>query len=79
VTPTAAERTAAIDAFGGGNSGRIAALRSVTDSASVRAVEARISFVLAEYFGYPSQSNGRPGFQRCWLSILVEQTEPIER
>lgn len=53
VTPSAAERTAAINAFGaGGTSGRVSALRSVTDSASVRAAEARISFVLAEYFGY---------------------------
>jgi len=34
VTPSAAERTAAISAFGaGGTTGRIAALRSVTDSA----------------------------------------------
>ena len=53
VTPTAAERNAAINAFGaGGTGGRVAALRSVTDSVSLRAAEARVSFVLAEYFGY---------------------------
>ena len=53
VTPTAAERTAAINAFGaGGIPGRVAALRSVSDSDSLRLAEFRPSFVLAEYFGY---------------------------
>jgi len=53
VIPTTAERNAAINAFGaGGTTGRVAALRSVTDSDSVRAGEARVSFVLAEFFGY---------------------------
>ena len=56
-------------------SGRIAALRSVTDSASVRAAEARISFVLAEFFGYlrrnPTDAPdfGDAGYQ-FWLSKL---------
>jgi uncharacterized repeat protein (TIGR01451 family) len=76
VIPTAAERTAAIDAFGGGGTtGRVAALRSVTDSASLRAAESRVSFVLAEYFGYlhrnptdaPDFSNA--GYQ-FWLDKL---------
>jgi len=53
VTPTAAERAAAISAFGaGGTLGRVAALRSVVDSNSVRQAELNSSFVLAEYFGY---------------------------
>jgi hypothetical protein len=52
-TPTAAERTAAINSFGaGGTIGRVAALRSVTDSASVRTADFTPSFVLAEYYGY---------------------------
>jgi len=76
VTPTAAERTAAINAFGaGGTVGRVAALRSVTDSASVRAAESRISFVLAEYFGYMRRNPtdapdfGDEGYQ-FWLTKL---------
>ena len=53
VMPTAAERTAAINSFGaGGTIGRVAALRSVTDSASVRTADFTPSFVLAEYYGY---------------------------
>jgi Calx-beta domain len=53
VTPTAAERTAAINAFGaGGTTGRIAGLRSVTDSNSVKQADFNSSFVLAEYYGY---------------------------
>jgi hypothetical protein len=53
VTPTAAERTAAINSFGaGGTIGRVAALRSVTDSASVRTTDFTPSFVLSEYYGY---------------------------
>jgi Ca2+-binding RTX toxin-like protein len=53
VTPTAAERTAAINAFGaGGVPGRIAALRSVVDSNSFRTADLSQAFVLAEYFGY---------------------------
>jgi hypothetical protein len=53
VTPTAAERTAAINAFGAGAApGRIAAFRSVADSATLRTAEFSTSFVLAEYFGY---------------------------
>jgi len=52
-TPTAAERTAAINAFGaGGTLGRVAALRSIADSNTLRQAELIPSFVLAEYFGY---------------------------
>ncbi|HEX8723444.1 MAG TPA: choice-of-anchor B family protein [Pyrinomonadaceae bacterium] len=53
VTPTAAERQAAIDAYGsGGASGRAAALRSVAESATFDAAEKNRAFVLMEYFGY---------------------------
>ena len=53
VTPTSDERQAAAGAFGaGGTAGRVAALRSVSDSASVRQAEFAPSFVLMQYFGY---------------------------
>lgn len=53
VVLTAAERSAAISAFGlGGTAGRVAALRSIADSSSVRGAEFSASFVLAEYYGY---------------------------
>jgi uncharacterized repeat protein (TIGR01451 family) len=76
VAPTTAERNAAIAAFGaGGNGGRTAALRSVTDSNSVRNAEFRSLFVLSEFFGYlrrnptdaPDFNDG--GFQ-FWLNKL---------
>lgn len=76
VTPTADERTAAINAFGmGGTPGRIAALRSVSDANSVRQAEFTPSFVLAEYFGYLRRNptgppdNNDAGFQ-FWLAKL---------
>ena len=80
VTPTSAERTAAINAFnnaGGGNAGRAAALRSVVDSASVSNGLFNESFVLMEYFGYlqrdpdaaPEQNRDYSGFQ-FWLNKL---------
>ena len=76
VTLTAAERTAAINAFGaGGNAGRVAALRSVADSNSVRQAEFAPSFVLAEYFGYLRRNptdppdNNDAGYQ-FWLGKL---------
>ncbi|MDQ5838107.1 MAG: DUF4214 domain-containing protein, partial [Acidobacteriota bacterium] len=55
VTPTDAERNAAISAFnnaGGGNAGRAAALRSVAESASVTNALKNEAFVLMQYFGY---------------------------
>ena len=76
VTPTEAERTAAINAFGaGGTAGRVAALRAVADSTSVRQGERNPSFVLAEYYGYlrrnPTDAPdfGDQGYQ-FWLSKL---------
>jgi uncharacterized repeat protein (TIGR01451 family) len=76
VTPTAAERTAAINAFGaGGIPGRVAALRSIADSDSLRVAEFRTSFVLAEYFGYLRRNpTDAPDFDNVgyqfWLNKL---------
>ncbi len=53
VTPTPAERTAAITAYGTGDTaGRAAALKSVADSDSVFAAQYNPAFVLMQYFGY---------------------------
>jgi hypothetical protein len=53
VTPTTAERNAAIAAFGaGGTLGRAAALRSVADSGSVFNRQFNPAFVLMQYIGY---------------------------
>jgi hypothetical protein len=55
VTPSASDRNAAINAFnsaGGGNAGRAAALRSVTESGSVSNGLRNEAFVLMQYFGY---------------------------
>ena len=53
VTPTTAERNAAIGAFGGGGAaGQAAALRSVAESGSVTSKTLNESFVLMQYFGY---------------------------
>jgi Ca2+-binding RTX toxin-like protein len=75
-TPTAAERTAAINAFGaGGTTGRIAAMRSVADSSSVRAVDSNPAFVLSEYYGYLRRNpTDAPDFNdagyQFWLTKL---------
>jgi len=77
VNPTAAERTAAINAFGaGGTLGRVAALRSVADSNSVRQAEFMPSFVLAEYYGYLRRNpTDAPDFSdagyQFWLAKLI--------
>jgi hypothetical protein len=78
VTPTAAERDAAIAAYAwGGTAGRAAALRSVAESASVTNAEFNPAFVLSEYFGYlrrnptdPPDSND-VGYQ-FWLTKLEQ-------
>ncbi len=72
VTPTAAERNAAITAFGaGGPTGRAAALRSVADSQSLRNAEFRPAFVLMQYFGYLRRDPDEAGYQ-FWLAKLNE-------
>jgi Ca2+-binding RTX toxin-like protein len=76
VTPTAADRTAAINAFGaGGTTGRIAGLRSVVDSNSVRQADFNQAFVLAEYYGYLRRNpTDAPDFNdagyQFWLNKL---------
>ena len=53
VTPTSSERSAAISAYGSGNTaGRAAALKSVIESGSVFNKLYNDSFVLMQYFGY---------------------------
>ena len=53
VTPTASERSAAISAYGSGDTaGRAAALKSVIESGSVFNKLYNDSFVLMQYFGY---------------------------
>jgi len=76
VIPTAGERQAAITAFGaGGSAGRIAALRSVTDSASLTNTEFNPAFVLMQYYGYlrrnptDAPDNNDDGYQ-FWLAKL---------
>jgi hypothetical protein len=78
VTPTAAETTAAVDAFnnaGGGDAGRAAALRSVAESNSVSNKLFNEAFVLMQYFGYLQRNPNDPpdadysGYN-FWLSKL---------
>ena len=78
VQPSAAERNAAIAAFGSGNaSGRAAALRKVAESASLDNAEKNRAFVLMQYFGYLKRNpNDLPDANfdgyNFWLSKLNE-------
>jgi hypothetical protein len=76
VTPTVAEKQAAVTAFGAGDTaGRVAALRSVADSNSIKQAEFSPSFVLLQYFGYlrrnptDAPDNNDSGYQ-FWLTKL---------
>ena len=76
VSPTVADRDAAITAFGvGATAGRVAALRSVTDSNSLRQAELNAAFVLMQYYGYLRRNPTDPpdtddsGYQ-FWLTKL---------
>src|SRR3712207_4983546 len=76
VTPTAAERDAAVSAFGaGGAAGRAAALRKVAESGTFDASEKNRAFVLMQFFGYLQRDpNAAPdsdhtGYQ-FWLDKL---------
>lgn len=76
VVPTAAERAAAITAFGGGGTaGRVAALRAVVDTISLRDAEFNPAFVLMQYYGYLRRNptdppdNNDVGYQ-FWLTKL---------
>jgi hypothetical protein len=84
VTPSQAERDAAIAAFGpGGVNGRAAALRSVADSGSVYNRQFNAGFVLSEYVGYLRRNpNDTPdtdftGFD-FWLTKMDQASLPGE-
>jgi CSLREA domain-containing protein len=84
VTPTAAERQAAINAYGSGdNSGRASALRSVVGSDSIFNAFYNPAFVLMEYFGYlrrnpnDSPDNTFEGYN-FWLNKMNSFTLPGE-
>jgi hypothetical protein len=71
---TAAELQAVANAFnsaGGGTAGRVAALRSVAESSSVREAEFRTAFVLMQYFGYMRRDPDKAGYD-FWLGKLNE-------
>ena len=79
VTPTTTERANAIAAYNAQGTvplARTAALRSVTDSNSVRAAEFSPAFVLMEYFGYLRRNptdlpdTDDSGYQ-FWLAKLI--------
>jgi hypothetical protein len=78
VQPTAGERSAAIAAYGTGNTaGRAAALRSVVESNSVHQKLFNEGFVLMQYFGYLKRNpDDLPDMNydgyRFWLSKLNE-------
>ena len=70
VTPTTAERNAAITAFGGGGTaGEAAALRSVAESTSVSNANFNQAFVLMQYFGYLQRDPDTSGYN-FWLAKL---------
>ncbi len=84
VTPTTAERNAAIAAFGaGGVDGRAAALRSVADSGSVYNKQYNPAFVLMQYIGYlrrnpnDAPDNNYGGFD-FWLGKMNQFSLPGE-
>jgi hypothetical protein len=70
VTPTAAERQAAVNAFGAGGTARqAAALRSVAESRSVSSKTFNEAFVVMQYFGYLQRDPDDAGFN-FWLTKL---------
>ena len=84
VTPSAAERAAAIAAYGGGDTtGRAAALRSVADSDSVYLAQYNPAFVLMQYYGYlrrnpdDAPDNNFLGYD-FWLNKLNSFSQPGE-
>ena len=86
VTPTTAERAAAIAAFGAGDTdGRAAALRSVADSGSVFNKQFNPAFVLSQYIGYLRRNPNdapEPGLDYAgfdfWLAKLDGFSQPGE-
>jgi hypothetical protein len=82
VTPTAAERSAAISAYGSGDTaGRAAALKSVIESGSVFNAAFNPAFVLMEYFGYLRRNpddapDGNFSGYDFWLAKLNSFSQP---
>jgi hypothetical protein len=84
VTPTATDRTAAIDEFAGtGNTADVAAraraLRRVAENSTLKQQEINKAFVLMQYFGYlrrnpndPPEGNLDFGGYNFWLNKLNE-------
>jgi hypothetical protein len=84
VTPTTAERNAAISAYGSGDTaGRAAAVRSVADSNSVFQKQYNPAFVLMEYYGYlrrnpdDAPDNSFAGYD-FWLGKMDQYSQPNE-
>ena len=84
VTPSAAERQAAISAYGiGDTNGRASALRSVIESDSIYNAFYNPAFVLLEYFGYlrrnpnDSPDNNFQGYD-FWLAKMDSFSQPGE-
>jgi hypothetical protein len=84
VTPTTAERSAAISAYGSGDqAGRIGALRSVVESNSIFQKHYNPAFVLTQYFGYlrrnpdDAPDNNFSGYD-FWLNKLNQFSLPNE-
>ncbi len=85
VTPSAAERQAAINAYGSGDTnGRAGALRSIVESDSVYNALYNPSFVLMEYYGYLRRNPNDPpddasfsGYN-FWLAKMNSFTQPGE-
>lgn len=84
VTPTPAERNAAISAYGSGDTaGRAAALRSVIESGSVFNAAFNPAFVLMEYYGYLRRNpddapDGNFAGYDFWLTKLNQFSLPGE-
>ena len=84
VTPTAAERNAAISAYGSGDTaGRTAAVKSVIESGSVFNAAFNPAFVLMEYFGYLRRNpddapDGNFSGYDFWLAKLNQFSSPGE-
>lgn len=84
VTPSAAERNAALAAYGSGDTaGRAAALRSVIESGSVFNAAFNPAFVLMEYFGYLRRNpddapDGNFAGYDFWLTKLNQFSLPGE-
>jgi Tol biopolymer transport system component len=72
ITPPAAERAAAIAAYGSGDAvGRARALRIIADSPAYKQLVLNQSFVLMQYFGYLRRDPDYPGYG-FWFAKLQQ-------